>query len=704
MSRFSRSVSWLENLLFFWCGLTLILLIGGESLAIPAWLQVAGRLHPLVLHFPIVLLLMAVVILWIREKSWKSFGSSFLLMGANFAGVTVVAGLILATEDYEGEALAWHKWLGVVSLGFSVLLYFFLDKVQGSFRLIASAFAAVLLATGHLGANLTHGEDFLLAPLMSKEVKTVALEDAEVFKDLVQPIFETKCIACHKEGKIKGELRMDHMEGIQKGGKSGTFVLAGNPDESLLIQRIHLPLENEEHMPPKNKLQLTDEELEILRLWVAGGASLDQKVTELSQEEPLFQLASNRFSAQKTYTFPAADSDDIEELNNFFRKVKPVFPGSPALEVAYFGASTFDPNSLSELKKVGKQVVKINLNRMPLEKVDLLFLSGFQNLEEIQLNFSGITAEHLKGLTGIKTLRSLAVSGNSLGQAGLEELRKITQLKRLYIWQSGLGEKDRDELKKALPATLIDFGFDDKGIIYPLNPPKIEFEEVMFQEKTEVKLSHPIRTAEIRYTLDGSEPDSLNSSVYSEPIALSRTSQIRAKAYATGWIGSEESKTVLFKEGLKPQSYKLAYEPHNRYKAKGATSLFDGVKGKANHTSGDWLGFTDTPLELEIFLERNQQPKSLELSLLLHESAYIFPPESVEIWTGNQGKMTKVEIPASSPSTKIQDPRFGLLSYQLPDNSFDQVKLRLKPISKLPSWHPGAGAKGWVFVDEIALY
>lgn len=704
MSRFSRSISWLENLLFFWCGLTLILLIGGESLAVPAWLQVAGRLHPLILHFPIVLLIMAVVLLWLGEDQWEKMRRITLLIGANFAGITVVAGLILATEDYEGEALSWHKWLGVLSLGFSVLIYFFIKKLQNSLRLIGSLLAIILLLTGHFGANLTHGEDFLLAPLLTKEVKTVALEDAEVFRDLVQPIFETKCISCHKEGKIKGELRMDHLEGIQKGGKSGPFILAGNPDQSLLIQRIHLPLENEEHMPPKNKLQLTDDELDILRFWVASGASFEQKVLELSQEEPLFQLASNRFSTEKAYTFEAADSDQIEKLNNFFRKVKPVFPGSPALEVAYFGSSTFDPNALSDLKKVKDQVVKINLNRMPLEEVDLSFLSDFQNLEEIQLNFTGITSAHLKGLSKIKSLRSLAVSGNPLGESGMEELKNLTQVKRLYLWQSGLSADAKNGLKKSLPNTQIDFGFDDQGIIYPLNPPKIDFEEVMFKEKAEVKLSHPIRTVEIRYTLDGSEPDSIRSPVYSQPIALTKTAQIRAKAFAQGWIGSEESKTLLFKEGLKPLSYKLANEPHNRYKAKGATSLFDGVKGKANHTSGDWLGFTDSPMEIEIFLENNQKPKSVELSLLLHEGAYIFPPESVEIWTGSAGKWSMVEIPAPIPPTKIEEVRFGLLAYTLPEGSIDQLRVRLKPIASLPKWHPGAGAKGWVFVDEIVLY
>ncbi|WP_332913061.1 hypothetical protein [Algoriphagus boritolerans] len=85
----------------------------------------------------------------------------------------------------------------------------------------------------------------------------------------------------------------------------------------------------------------------------------------------------------------------------------------------------------------------------------------------------------------------------------------------------------------------------------------------------------------------------------------------------------------------------MAFEPHTRYSAKGATSLFDGIKGKTNHTSGDWLGFTDNPLEIELFLEPDSKAQTLDLSFLFNESAYIFPPESVEIWTGNQSGWQK---------------------------------------------------------------
>ena len=693
----------LENLLIFWCGFTAILLVGGENLHLPTWLQVVGRLHPLLLHFPIVLLLLSTFLLWIRDEHRMRYFTWLLLIGANLAGATVVAGLFLATEDYSGDAISWHKWTAISSQGVAVALYFLRDRAITILRSLSISLSVLLVLAGHFGAALTHGEDFLLAPLQLTSEEPLSLADAEVFKDLVQPIFESKCVACHQEGKIKGELRLDLLTGIQKGGKSGALFVAGKPELSLLIQRIHLPLEEEEHMPPKNKLQLTEEELEILSLWVSSGGGFDQKVMDLPQEDPLFQLVSARFSAKKSYTFSAANQDDIADLTTFFRKVRPIFPGSPALEVAYYGSSAFDANSLAELNVVRDQVVKLNLNRMPLQDADLSLLSDLQNLESLYLNFTSLTGNQLKSLINLPKLEVLAISGNTLDEEGIKALAEMPQLKRLYLWQTGLKEQQKKELEKVLPTTRLDFGYEGNGVIYPLNPPKIKFESTLFEGKTEVSLSHPIRSTEIRYTLDGSLPDSISSPVYKEPIILNASTPIRARAFAAGWIGSTDAKELLIKKGITPSTFNLVTFPNPKYAAKGAASLFDGIKAKANHTTGDWLGFSESALDITVAVGL-VQPKLLEVSFLLHEGAYIFPPQTLEVWIGNKGVWKKVTSPPQASSTKIEEARFGLVSIPLPAGPMDQIRLKAQPIAKLPTWHPGAGAKGWVFVDEILVH
>lgn len=83
--------------------------------------------------------------------------------------------------------------------------------------------------------------------------------------------------------------------------------------------------------------------------------------------------------------------------------------------------------------------------------------------------------------------------------------------------------QDQETIQKALPDTEIDFGFDGKGIIYQLNSPIISQDKMIYDDSLELSISHPIKTAEIRYTLDGSEPDSISSPIYSKPIFTTST-------------------------------------------------------------------------------------------------------------------------------------------------------------------------------------
>lgn len=104
--------------------------------------------------------------------------------------------------------------------------------------------------------------------------------DKLVFQHVILPILEAKCNKCHNEEKSKGDLRMDSFEMVMKGGENGANIVPGKPAESLSIQRIDLPADDDEHMPPDGKDQLTPEETTLLRWWVQQGASATQKVAE----------------------------------------------------------------------------------------------------------------------------------------------------------------------------------------------------------------------------------------------------------------------------------------------------------------------------------------------------------------------------------------------------------------------------------------
>lgn len=73
---------------------------------------------------------------------------------------------------------------------------------------------------------------------------------------------------------------MDTYEMAMKGGENGNNFVAGKPDDSLSLQRIALPADDDEHMPPDGKDQLTPAEIAAIRYWVQAGASATQKISE----------------------------------------------------------------------------------------------------------------------------------------------------------------------------------------------------------------------------------------------------------------------------------------------------------------------------------------------------------------------------------------------------------------------------------------
>ena len=117
----------------------LLFVLAGDKLHVPAWLQVVGRMHPLALHFPIVLLLLYIawsVFVQAKAKTTVTgpedeIGKWLLLGTAVTAAVTALMGFLLSKEPgYNPEALWWHKWGGIAISVFSFVWYAFRNAIH----------------------------------------------------------------------------------------------------------------------------------------------------------------------------------------------------------------------------------------------------------------------------------------------------------------------------------------------------------------------------------------------------------------------------------------------------------------------------------------------------------------------------------------------------------------------------------------------
>ncbi len=106
--------------------------------------------------------------------------------------------------------------------------------------------------------------------------------DKLVFDHVILPIFAAKCNKCHGEEKQKGELRLDTFEWTMKGGEESgdKNIVPGKPEDSATFQSISSAEDDDAHMPPEGKEQLTPEETQIIKWWIQQGASGTQKVSD----------------------------------------------------------------------------------------------------------------------------------------------------------------------------------------------------------------------------------------------------------------------------------------------------------------------------------------------------------------------------------------------------------------------------------------
>ncbi|MBG9375801.1 chitobiase/beta-hexosaminidase C-terminal domain-containing protein [Panacibacter sp. DH6] len=706
-----RARNILFNSTLFLNSLLLFLLVFYSRITVPAWVQVLGRMHPLVLHFPVVLLLLYIVWqLWLSKKpvsvESKNIASLLLVTAAFAAAATALFGLLLSREEgYDADALAWHKYTGV-ALSFLAFAWAMFDEkitVKKPVAVIMAVCAFVLvLVTGDLGAGITHGENYLLAPVMPKETKpVVALEDAVVYTHMVQPIFDAKCIGCHNSKKAKGELIMETTAQLLKGGKDGALWDSANVDASLLLKRIHLPEEDEKHMPPQGKPQLTQEETNILYYWLKSGANFTAKVTDLQETDSLRMLALALFkpSVEEVYDFAAADEAAIKELSNNNRVIVPLAIGSPALAVDFYNSQNYTSQALKDLLKLKEQLVSVNLANMPVTDDDMGILAQFINLRKLNLNFSKISGKQLDKLSTLQHLKELSLSGTAVTLEDLQPLASVKSLRNVFAWNTAITGAKAKQVKTTYT---LQTGFFSDTVVMKLTPPSLQNEVQVITAATPIQLKHYINGVTIRYTLDGSEPDSLNSPVYDKTSVVNTTALVKAKAYKPGWISSDVMQAWFYKSAYTPDSVTLFTQGDALYKGDGGKTLADHVKGDLNFKTNMWLGFNGKPMEAMLIFKQPVKAKSVTVSSLLDAGAYIMPPQAIEVWGGNDpGKLTLLGTVIPKQPTKGEPGALTGYNCSFPETELQYVRVKVKPLPALPAWHPGKGSKAWFFTDEI---
>lgn len=208
--------------------------------------------------------------------------------------------------------------------------------------------------------------------------------------------------------------------------------------------------------------------------------------------------------------------------------------------------------------------------------------------------------------------------------------------------------------------------------------------------------------AEIRYTLDGTEP-TVNSTLYTGAIVLQKSAKIRAAAFRDGKRSSVTSQDISFNKAT-ACPVELLQPTHKNYTYKGGATLTDGLLGDKGFGTGRWLGFSGNDLEAVIDLKQNTDVSSVSLNTCVDKGSWIFDARNIEVSVSADGKSFTKVASKSLPALEEQTPD-NIYTYELtfPQTTTRYVKVTATSEHNIPEWHGGKGKPAFLFVDEISV-
>ncbi len=442
-----------SGLLIFGLAVFLVFcLLFEEAIRLPGWLTWLGRWHLVLLHFPIVLLLVIVF----YAVTARTLPMTFFTAAVLFALITAISGFFLGTaNEPKTSLLLKHQWLGAGVALVSTFWYGIELRWPGR-KLYTGVFSVSLLIlvgmTGHFGGMVTHGEDFLALPTTQKEGPIP--ENPLIYKHVVARMLENHCISCHNGNKRKGELEMTSLTHLLKGGESGKTIIPGHPEESEMLRRLHLPADDEEHMPPEGKKSLNSTEIEIIEHWVALGASDTLRLDHLSDQESLAGLVRSLMTPNPLSRWSGlkkvADTT-LSRLSSDYISLHRVAEGSQALVLKAYLPPVYNTDTLMVVGEVAPNLVEMDLSGLPLTSREMEFITQCTQVEKLELDGTTITDETLALIKQLSNVRNLKIYGTDLTDKSIPVIAGLKSLENLYVWDTGISEKGLSELHTAFP-------------------------------------------------------------------------------------------------------------------------------------------------------------------------------------------------------------------------------------------------------------
>ncbi len=441
-----------------------------------------GRFHPVIVHLPIGFLLLGALMEFFNSKvRSKNMDAAILFsfrLGALSAFLAAFMGWLLAGEGgYNESHLFWHKWLGI-TVGLVALAAMF---IKGGvlaipdfiYKILLFGMVSMLMITGHLGGNMTHGASYLTEylPFGNSEqiVEKKAFNNPDsvfVYQDIIQPMLEKRCFECHNEDKSNGGLQMHTTELLAKGGDGGPVLVSGKAIDSELFRRITKDPTSKKFMPTGGKIHLGYEEVKLIGWWIDEGGDFDKAISDVDIPKDIKQILEENWKVslvKKSFVETANVTPVATEIMTGLTDIgftgSPLASGNNFLDIRYNKLGETPSNAdLQKLLGAKEQITWLNLANKNITDEMLMTIGQLSNLTRLQIQQNPISDKGITSLEGLTNLETLNLYGTDITDAALASIEKLPNLKKLFLWQTKVTTEGAEGLKNKLPKLVIVMG------------------------------------------------------------------------------------------------------------------------------------------------------------------------------------------------------------------------------------------------------
>ncbi len=447
---------------------------------IETFLRLLGRLHPAATHFPIALLMVGAgaeaLAALSRKRRHSQLSLICLIIGGVGAGVAAWFGWLLADYDPPGSSaesvLFWHRWvgIGVAGLAAIALAMRLVDRFKPKSVVLHVYRGVYLLAAmlvgivGYLGGEMVFGSNHILevladpdepdpalaeAPVTSEPEVIVNEAAAELFTLQIQPALENSCYHCHGPRKQKGALRLDRPADVS------TVVVAGDVDASVLFERISLPFDHPDLMPPDDD-RLPENVVQAFRQWIEGGAPwVEPKPVTLdfTDEAPAVEPvepAPEVMTSTEDALLQAIDAE-LEALKGHGIRAVRLEASSEVSANLSLLAENATNETLELLEPLGEHLVRLDLGGTAITDDGIIGLTRFPNLRRLKVERTAVTDSGLRALLRLHVLEHLDCSETAVTDASIDVIASLSKLQYVNLWKTSVTEGAVELLRATRP-------------------------------------------------------------------------------------------------------------------------------------------------------------------------------------------------------------------------------------------------------------